>query len=103
MAFFKTPPPKSPTRLNKNELILCVGWHAFVNWPRTTGRAPVPVPMSDAHGEPIDNDLTDGQEVEILAWHPHAREGLSYQVRRLTDRKVWWIRAHYLRREREAA
>jgi hypothetical protein len=41
--------------------------------------------------------------VEILAWNPQAREGLAYQVRRLTDRKVWWVRALYLRRAREAA
>jgi hypothetical protein len=79
-----------------------VGWHAFINWSGTPGRHD-PVPMSDAHGERIDNDLTDGQEVEILAWNPQAREGLAYQVRRLTDRKVWWVRALYLRRAREAA
>jgi hypothetical protein len=103
VAFLKAPTPKSTTRLDKNALILCVGWKAFINWPRTGGRTPEPLPINDAQGEAVANDLTDGQEVEILAWRPHAREGLAYQVRRTSDRKVWWVRSLYLRREREAA
>jgi hypothetical protein len=103
VAFFKTPAPKPSTRLDKNELILSVGWHAFINSPGSAGRRSEPVPINDSRGEAIANDLVDGQEVEILAWHPHASQGLAYQIRRLTDGKVWWLRAVYLRRAREAA
>jgi hypothetical protein len=101
VAFFKTRAPNSTTRLDKSELLLCVGWKAFINWPNTGAREPLP--LCDAQGEAVANDLCDGQEVEIVAWRPHAREGLSYQVRRLKDDSVWWIRALYLRRERHAA
>jgi hypothetical protein len=31
------------------------------------------------------NDLADGQEVEIASWRPRWRDGLSYQIRRLSD------------------
>ena len=101
MAFFKTPAPKPSTRLDKIELILCVGWHAFINWPRT-GRVTEPVPIMNADGEAVANDLKDGQEVEIVAWRPHSREGLSYQIRRISDDRIWWIRASFLRKGRDA-
>jgi hypothetical protein len=54
--------------------------------------------MTDDSGAAVGNDLTDGQEVEILSWRPRSREGLSYQIRRLSDRSEWWIAATYLRR-----
>ena len=102
MAFFKKTPNAKPANLDKNDLILCVGWHAFVNWPQS-GRMRDPVPLVDANGETLANDLLDGQEVEIMAWRPHGRGGLSYQIRRVGDVATWWIRAIYLRRNREPA
>jgi len=54
--------------------------------------------MTDAAGQRLANDLADGQEVEILSWRPRAREGLTYQIRRLSDGTEWWIAAVYLRR-----
>jgi hypothetical protein len=59
--------------------------------------------LTDAGGKQLANDLVDGQEVEIVSWSPRAREGLSYQIRRVTDGSEWWIAAVYLRRLREAA
>lgn len=85
--------PKSP--------VYCVGWRAFVNWPQSAGRTPRPVPMTDEAGKPIANDLTDGQEVEILSWRPRAREGVTYQIRRSTDGTEWWVSVEHLRRLRE--
>lgn len=58
--------------------------------------------MNDAAGKPIANDLADGQEVAIVAWRPHAREGVAYQIRRSVDGTEWWIAVEYLRRLREA-
>jgi len=57
------------------------------------------VPLTDANGQPLANDLADGQQVEIVSWRPRSREGLLYQVRRLTDGSEWWIGAHCLRRQ----
>jgi hypothetical protein len=88
-------PPKAP--------VFCVGWHAFVNWPQPAGKARRPVPMTDAAGMPIANDLADGQEVEIVAWRPRSREGVAYQIRRRTDGSEWWIAVAYLRRLRVAS
>jgi len=60
------------------------------------------VPLRDATGQVLANDLADGQEVEIVSWRPRAREGVTYQIRRLTDGTEWWIAAIHLRRGREA-
>jgi len=59
--------------------------------------------MTDGAGKPIANDLTDGQELEIVSWRPRARDGVAYQVRRSTDGSEWWIAVDYLRRLREAS
>jgi len=58
--------------------------------------------MSDASGARMTNDLADGQEVEILSWRPRSREGLVYQIRRLSDGSEWWLAATYLRRSAAA-
>jgi hypothetical protein len=57
----------------------------------------------DPNGQPLANDLLDGQQVEILSWRPRSREGLVYQVRRTTDGKECWIGAQYLRKQATAA
>jgi len=75
----------------------------FVHWPPRDGQPPGPVPLTDTNGQPLANDLADGQEVEIVAWRPRSREGLLYQVRRLADGNEWWIGAHCLRRSTPAA
>jgi len=66
------------------------------------GQMPGPVPLIDSSGNPLPNDLADGQEVEIVSWRPRSREGLAYQIRRLGDGSEWWIGAGYLRRQRRA-
>jgi hypothetical protein len=102
MAFEALPTSKPAPRRAKNEPIFGVGWRAYVNWPQSAGRPPSPVPLIDASGKPLANDLSDGDEVEIVSWRPRAREGLSYQIRRLSDGSEWWIGAVYLRRLRAA-
>jgi hypothetical protein len=92
------PAPRRP----KNAPVFSIGWHAFVNWPQPAGQTPSPVPMTDAAGKPMANDLADGQEVEIVSWRPRAREGVAYQVRRSIDGSEWWIAVEYLRRLRDA-
>jgi hypothetical protein len=98
MAFDNLPPSKPAARRAKNEPIFCVGWRAFVHWPLRGPHMPEPVPLVDPTGKPLANDLADGQEVEIVSWRPRSREGLVYQIRRLTDGSEWWIGAVYLRR-----
>jgi len=93
----------TPSRLSelrrKNSPVFCVGWRAFVHWPSKGARERGPVPVTDASGEPMINDLADGEQVEILAWQPRSREGLLYQIKRLADSSEWWIRARHLRRQ----
>jgi hypothetical protein len=94
MAYQSSP----PARPAKNELIIGVGWHAYINWSPSAGDVGRPVPMTDGGGNQIGNDLVDGEEVEIVSWRPRSRAGLAYQIRRLSDGSDWWIAARYLRR-----
>jgi len=103
MEFSHLPSSKPALRRSKGAPVFCVGWRAFIHWPQPAGQAPRPVPMIDATGQLLPNDLVDGQEVEILSWRPRAREGVTYQVRRITDGTEWWVAVDYLRRERNAA
>lgn len=101
MRFSRSPFASAPRRPKKDP-VFCVGWHAFVNWPQAGCTTPSPVPMTDAAGKSVANDLADGEEVEIVSWRPRAREGVAYQVRRSADGSEWWIGVQYLRRLREA-
>ncbi len=90
-------PSRIPKR-SKNEMVVSIGAHAFVNWAQPPGEARRGVPMVDGSGALLANDLRDGEEVEIVSWRPRSREGLSYQIRRMRDGSEWWISAIYLRR-----
>jgi hypothetical protein len=90
----------SPVQRSKKELIVGVGWHAHVNCSRPTGEPLRSVPSTDSSGQIVENDLADGDEVEILSWRQRSRAGVAYQIRRLSDGSEWWIAASYLRRER---
>jgi hypothetical protein len=92
---YQSSPPARPA---KNELIIGVGWHAYIDWLPAAGETDRPVPMTDGCGNQIGNDLVDGQEVEVVSWRPRSRAGLAYQIRRLSDGSDWWIAAKYLRR-----
>jgi hypothetical protein len=94
------PASKPVPRRAKKEPVFGVGWRAFVNWAGSAEQSSCPVPLADSRGLPLANDLADGDEVEILAWRPRSREGVSYQIQRLSDGSHWWITAAYLRRSR---
>jgi len=99
MAVFDNLPRSKPmARRAKSDPIICVGWRAFVHWPHAN-QTRDPVPLTNAEGKPLANDLADGQQVEIVSWRPRSREGLLYQIRRIADGTEWWIGAQYLRRE----
>jgi hypothetical protein len=104
VAYYRAPAAKSSPHTSKDELLVAVGWHAFVNWPQKAGERATSVPLAlpDRDRDPATNDLSDGQEVEILAWRPFASGGLSYQIRRLSDGNEFWVRALYLRKKKEA-
>lgn len=102
MAYTRSPAPKSASHLLKNEFLVPVGWHAFVNCPQTKGEPTQTVPLANGTGSDAPNDLSDGQEVEILAWRPFASGGLAYQIRRVSDGNEFWLRALYLRKLKDA-
>jgi len=102
VAYYRAPAAKSAPRTSKDELLVAVGWHAFVNWPQKIGERATAVPLATKDEARETNDLSDGQEVEILAWRPFASGGLSYQIRRLSDGNEFWVRALYLRKLRDA-
>jgi len=102
MSYNNLPPSKPAPRRVKTDLIFGVGRHAFVHCPLHHTQLGRGVPLIDGSGRLLDNDLADGQEVEIVAWRPRSRDGLAYQVRRLSDGTEWWIPALYLRRGRDA-
>jgi hypothetical protein len=89
-----------PSPRSKKELIVGVGWHAHINWSQPSGEPLRPVPMTDTSGQIVENDLADGDEVEILSWRQRSRAGVAYQIRRLSDGSEFWIAASYLRRGR---
>lgn len=95
-------PSKPAPKRRKSEKVFGVGGNAYISWVPPVGELPTPVPMVDGAGQPIANDLLDGQEVEILSWRPGAREGVIYEVRRRGDRSEWWISVEYLRKQPEA-
>jgi hypothetical protein len=90
-------------RRTKKELIVGVGWHAHIHWSQPVGKPPCSVPTADNSGQMIENDLADGDEVEILSWRQRSRAGVAYQIRRLSDGSECWIDASYLRRARVRA
>jgi len=98
----RTAIPRPASRRAKNEPVYCVGWKAFVHWPAVAGAA-TSVPLTDLFGNPQQNDLLDGQQLEILAWRPRSSAGALYHVRRLLDGSEWWIGARHLRRQAVAA
>jgi hypothetical protein len=102
MAFYRSQAPKPSPGSFKGELLLAVGRHAFINLPQSGSRPTLSAPMNDDSGHAIDNDLEDGQEVEVLAWSPRSRGGLSYQIRRLSDGREWWLLAVHLRKLAQA-
>jgi hypothetical protein len=102
-SFDHLPPSKPAPRRAKGGPIFAVGWRVFVHWPLRAGQPSGPVPLLDAAGKPLANDLVDGQQVEIVSWRPQSREGLAYRIRRLSDDTEWWIPGQYLRRDRVMA
>ena len=93
MGLYTAKPPRT-----KNHFVVGIGARVYVNWSPPAGQSAHPVPMIDAAGQLMANDLSDGQEVEVVSWRPRSREGLSYQVRRVSDGTEWWIASTYLRR-----
>lgn len=85
-------------RTSKKDPIFGVGGHAFIHW----AHAPLSVPLLGAAEDTPANGLSDGDEVEILSWLPRHRDGMAYQVRRLSDGSECWILAVHLRRQRNA-
>ena len=81
-----------PPRLS---VVLAVGQHVFVN---ALGMPPRPVALGDESGALLSGQyLSDGVEVEVVAWRPRGATDTRYRVR-AGDGVVGWLPAGNLRR-----
>ena len=103
MAYNRSPLPRQSAPSLRNELVLAVGGRAYINLPDPDPRRAGYVPMLGDDPTPNETGLSEGQEVEILAWRPQARHGLSYQVRRLADGRQCWLLSRYLSKTPQVA
>jgi len=84
-------PPGRPSR--HGGPVLSVGRRVFVHCPPPGARG---VPLADDAGGTAPHPLTDGDEVEILAWRPRGAGGPRYRVH-AKDGREGWIAAEHLR------
>jgi len=103
MAYSRSAMPRQTSLSFKNQLLLAIGRHAFVHLPPTGACHGDFIPFGVRPGARQASALCDGQEVEIIAWRPLAPQGLSYQVRRLSDHREWWAKAVCLRKSASAS
>jgi len=103
LAYYNTRMPRSSEPAIKNQLLLPIGHHAFIHLTGSQLEHDDFTPFGVKPGQRPGKELGDGQEVEIIAWRPHAPRGLSYQIHRLSDHREWWARATCLRRTAAAA
>ena len=102
MAFYKSPPPRQGSPSFKAGLLLAVGRRAFIHLPASGAGYGDFTPFGPGPGANPENELCDGQEVEIIAWRTSGPGGLAYQIRRLDDRREWWAKATCLRKSASA-
>jgi hypothetical protein len=76
-----------------SKVVLAVGQLVFIN----PGDARRPVSLTDEHGVPAATMLSDGDEVEIIAWRPRGSTGTRYRVRRRACGTDGWLAAEELR------
>lgn len=103
MAYNRSAMPRQTSLSFKNQLLIAIGRHAFVHLPPSGACHGDFTPFGVRPGAHPASALRDGQEVEIIAWRPLAPQGLSYQVRRLSDRHEWWAKAICLRKSASAS
>ena len=76
-------------------VVLAVGQQVFVN---SLGIPPRPVELGDESGAVLSGEyLSDGAEVEVIAWRPRGAADTRYRVR-ARDGAVGWVAAGNLRR-----
>lgn len=103
MAYSRSAMPRQTSLSFKNQLLLAIGRHAFVHLPPTGAVHGDFIPFGVRPAAHQGSAICDGQEVEIIAWRPLAPQGLSYQVRRLSDCREWWAKAVCLRKSASAS
>jgi hypothetical protein len=94
MAFVRSSRPRS-AHPRSPRLVLAVGQRAFVHAPDGTSRL---VSLTNGDGIPGATVLTDGAEVEVLAWRPRGSTGTRYRIRHRSDGGAdGWVAAEELR------
>jgi hypothetical protein len=84
---FTPRPPRVDT------VVLAVGQTVFVHCAPGDGA----VVLTDESGSPISAALSDGSEVQVLAWRPRGSHGTRYRVRVRGNSADGWLGARQLR------
>jgi hypothetical protein len=85
--------PVPPPRIRA--VVFAVGQRVFVNCP---GASPGWVALEDDSGKVHSSvHLTDGVEVEVIAWRPRGPTDTRYRVRRRSDGADGWLSCGNLR------
>jgi hypothetical protein len=90
---FTPRPPRIDT------VVLAVGQTVFVNCAPGDSA----VVLTDEGGIPISSALSDGSEVQVLAWRPRGTYGTRYRVLVRGNRADGWLGARQLRPTATAA
>ena len=90
--------PRISPQPRQAKAVLSAGRRVFVNCPGV----PRGVALTDDEGKSA-SWLTDGAEVEILAWRPRGGSGTRYRVQSTLDHAEGWLAAEELRASRDPA
>jgi hypothetical protein len=81
-------------RVRRPVSVFAVGRRVYV---ACAGDGPTHVTLTDAAGADARTHLSDGTEVEILAWRPRKFDGTRYRVRVTREGFEGWLAGDHLR------
>ena len=96
MAFFSSRDRSAPRLPSRKSPVIAVGQRVFVNCPSDPSGS---VALENQNGKVLPGmHLTDGVEVEVVAWRPRVAGDAHYRVRAPASGTDGWLPAGNLRR-----
>lgn len=97
LAFFPSRARSKPPSSRRPLPVIAIGQHVFVNC--TERSQPAALFLGDETGKVVSAQrVTDGLEVEVVAWRPRAANETRYRVRVLSTGADGWLPAENLRK-----